>query len=247
MPGIRFEALDLRPWRMVEAQHHISTLALVDDVQEQAVLEDLLEAVKPPLPSDGGFERLHYLLATPFRYPPLRYGSRFGTRAERGIWYGALEERTSMAEVAYYRLLFLEGSTEDLGIMRTEHSLFQAQVRTDQGIDLCRPPFDRQKSALASPTSHVASQRLGRTLREGGIEAFVYPSARDREGGACLGVFDPRAFARKSPIQRVIPTWRCLARRDEVVFDRLDTIRRRQMVFGRGEFLVRGKLPIMGA
>jgi hypothetical protein len=35
-------------WRLVEAQHLISTLKLVDSVDEQLVLEDLIESSKPP-------------------------------------------------------------------------------------------------------------------------------------------------------------------------------------------------------
>ncbi len=41
-------------WRLVEAQHRVSTLKLVDTVEEQ------IQATKPPLPP--GAERLHYLL-----------------------------------------------------------------------------------------------------------------------------------------------------------------------------------------
>jgi len=95
------------PWRVVEAQHQVSTRKLVDSAEEQALLEDLIDRVKPPDATGG---RLHYLLFTPFRYPPLAHGSRFGGRHERGIWYGSVERRSAFAEVAYYRLLFLEGT-----------------------------------------------------------------------------------------------------------------------------------------
>ena len=53
-------------WRGVEAQHRVATLRLVDSLDDQATLERLLEASKPPLPPAA--EGLHYLLATPFRY-----------------------------------------------------------------------------------------------------------------------------------------------------------------------------------
>jgi hypothetical protein len=53
-------------WRLVEAQHRVSTLKLVDTVEEQTVLEEQIQGTKPPLPP--GAERLHYLLSTPFRY-----------------------------------------------------------------------------------------------------------------------------------------------------------------------------------
>lgn len=58
--------------RLVESQEQVATLQLVDTLEEQALLEELLESGKPPVPADA--EPLHYLLKTPFRYPPLRWG-----------------------------------------------------------------------------------------------------------------------------------------------------------------------------
>ena len=96
--------LGLSPWRVVEAQHQVSTRKLVDSADEQILLEELIDRAKPPYTTPA---RLHYLLATPFRYPPLRHGSRFGRRHERGIWYGSSTRRAAFAEISYYRLLFL--------------------------------------------------------------------------------------------------------------------------------------------
>src|SRR5512134_2866536 len=95
-------------WRVVEGQHVVSTRKLVDSAAEHEILESLIEEVKPPLPDEPEFRGLHYLLVTPFRYPPLRHGSRFATRTERSLWYGSTRPRTAFAETAYYRLLFLE-------------------------------------------------------------------------------------------------------------------------------------------
>ena len=65
--------LQLVAWRAVEAQHQVSTRKLVDTAAEQELLEELIETAKPPDITGG---RVHYLLSTPFRYPPLRHGSR---------------------------------------------------------------------------------------------------------------------------------------------------------------------------
>ena len=63
-------------WRVVEAQHKVSTLKLVDTLAEQTLLEGLIEQTKPPVPPEC--RHLHYLLATPFRYgSPYPRGSRF--------------------------------------------------------------------------------------------------------------------------------------------------------------------------
>lgn len=87
-------------YRLVESQEQVATSRLVDgDLDKQAVLEAFLEPSKPPrIP---GTEHLDYLLATPWRYPPLTYGSRFGRRHERSLYYGGLSEQTTLAESAY--------------------------------------------------------------------------------------------------------------------------------------------------
>ena len=71
----------LQLWRAVEAQHVVSTRVLVDTLDEQAELERLLDAAKPAIEHPPA---LHWLLYTPFRYPPLPSGSRFRGPAEPG-------------------------------------------------------------------------------------------------------------------------------------------------------------------
>lgn len=233
--------LTARPWRVVEAQHVISTRKLVGSDAEQQLLEELIERVKPPLPPEPEFAGLHYLLATPFRYPPLRHGSRFGSRAERGIWYGAEEILTAFAEVAFYRLLFLEGTEAELEPVMVDVSAFQARVRTERGVDLTREPFAAFEAEISSPVSYAASQQLGRDLRTAGVEVFRYRSARDRTGGANLALFTPRAFA--SPRPNPPQTWYCVATRRAVELSQRDVFEHRSYHFPREQFEVGGALP----
>lgn len=234
----RIAALAADPWRVVEAQHQISTRKLVDSDREQAIIEDLLDASKPPAPEAG---RLHYLLFTPFRYPPLSHGSRFGARRERGIWYGSETIGCAFAEVAYYRFVFREGTSADLGTMETDLTAFQAAVSAAHGVDLTGARFDRWQGALASKTSYAVTQPLGRAMRDGGVEAFRYRSARDRDGGANIGVFAPAAFAARRP--RALQTWYCASNQDVVEFARLDYFTNERYSYPRRQFLVRGALP----
>ncbi len=85
-------------WRLVEAQHRISTLKLVDSVDEQAVLERLVDDTKPPVPPEC--RGLHYLLATPFRYgAPYPTGSRFRRAGmTEGVFYAAEEASTAVRD-----------------------------------------------------------------------------------------------------------------------------------------------------
>src|SRR3990167_11008373 len=80
-------SLSTTAWQLVEAQHKIATRKLVDSLDEQAILEELIDTSKPPVPTL--YLNLHPLLRTAFRYPPLKHGSRFGTFVENSIWYGS--------------------------------------------------------------------------------------------------------------------------------------------------------------
>jgi hypothetical protein len=233
-------ALRLSPWRVVEAQHQVSTRKLVDSADEQVLLEELLERVKPPDVTGG---RLHYLLFTPFRYPPLRHGSRFGGRHERGIWYGSLHRRTAFAEVAYYRMLFLEGTHATLGAVTTQLTAFTVRMRTTRGIDLVSPPFDAYRRAIASPIRYTSSQALGTAMRNAGVELFRYPSARDTDGagGVNVGAFVPTVFGAAKP--HGFETWHCTAEREKVELTKGDYFKRETFAFSREQFLVGGSLP----
>ena len=230
--------LHISPWRVVEAQHQVSTRKLVDSTEEQALLEEMIDKVKPPDLTGG---RMHYLLFTPFRYPPLDHGSRFGGRRERGIWYGSEDHRTAFAEIAYYRLLFLEGTRASLGTVETALTAFTARVHTMRGVDLVAAPFDAYRRAIASPTSYVSSQALGNSMRAAQVEAFRYPSARDTEGGVNIGIFDPSVFGKAKP--RSLETWHCAASRERVEVTQGDYFKRERFAFPRSQFLVQGVLP----
>ena len=104
-------------WRAVEAQHVASTMALVDTVAEQAVLERLIERSKPPVPREVAGVGLHWLLFTPFRYPPPPGGSRFRGPTDPGVFYGADHLRTACAEVGYWRWRHLR-DTPGIAAMR---------------------------------------------------------------------------------------------------------------------------------
>jgi hypothetical protein len=201
--------------RLVESQEQVATSQLVGSLERQAVLESLLEATKPALRK--GSEALHYLLATPFRYPPLKHGSRFGTRSEPSLFYGSLETRTVLAEAAYYRFVFWSGmATPPAGKLDTQHTLFGAAYRTGQGLQLQAPPFAEYRAALASPSDYRASQALGTTMRAANIEAFEFVSARDPAAGINVALFTPRAFAKKEPVSQ--EAWLCEVTGERVRF-----------------------------
>src|SRR5258705_5609286 len=98
-------ALQIRAWRVVEAQSKVSTMKLTDTLEEQAALERLIDETKPHVPDDCG--HLGYLLLTPFRYAPYPHDSRFRRAGSPdGVFYAAEFIETAIAEAAFHRLLF---------------------------------------------------------------------------------------------------------------------------------------------
>lgn len=229
-----------QPWRAVEAQHVVATNKLVDSFADQEELERIIDAHKPPLPPGPEFAGLHFLLFTPFRYPPLRNGSRFGRRHERGIWYGSDEQRTAFAEVAYYRLLFLEGTTAELEPLRVNMSVFRTSVSTAAGVDLTLPPFDAYRADLSSPTSYEVPQQLGAEMRAAAVAAFRFASARDATGGTNIALLRP-AFEHENP--ETPETWVCRVSRQLVEWAPANVPSRGLHTFPRSQFEVGGRLP----
>jgi hypothetical protein len=231
------------PWRVVESQQRISTRQLVDSDREHLLLEALIEQSKPAGAVDAEADGLHYLLFSPFRYPPLDHGSRFGRPDEPSLWYGSEKLETALAEAAYYRLVFFAGTTAELLPNQVPMSAFQAAVRGEAGVDLTAAPFVAHADAITSRTDYAQSQRLGSEMRAAGGELFRYPSARDPKRGANLALFAPTAFALKSPVGPP-ETWICTvtARRD-VSWLRDDLAGLARYEFPLVTFLVDGKLP----
>lgn len=193
--------------RLIENQEQVATRNLVDTLAEQARLEELLERSKPPSPP--GTSRLHYLLATPFRYPPLSHGSRFGSRREPSLFYGSRQLPAALAEGAYYRFVFWYGMTTppQSGQLTTQHTSFGADYKTIRGLRLQDPPFAEFEATLAAPDSYAATQRLGADLREAGIEAIEFVSARSPRRGINVALFTPAAIASRQPLRQ--RAWLC--------------------------------------
>ena len=237
--------LRARPLRAVEGQHVVSTRKLVSSDEEQYVLEELLDTAKPPVPPAPEFRGLHYLLSTPFRYPPLRHGSRFGRRHERSLWYGSRSHETAFAETAYYRFLFLQGTTASLTPVHTDISTFRVPVSSDRGVDLTAGCFRRHGGEISASQRYEVSQQLGTEMRQAGVELFFYRSARDPQGGANVGLFTPAAFANRQPSHLEI--WYCVTDRDVVEITRRDVLhhdsRHEGFRFQRETFEVDGALP----
>jgi len=223
--------------RIVESQERVATNSLVDGLAEQSLLEDMLEQSKPPLPA--GTEGLHYLLATPFRYPPLPYGSRFGRRLEPGLFYASQKLATALAETAYYRFVFWSGMEEAPPSSRflTQHTVFAVNYSTATGLQLHRPPFAVYETLLTDPADYTLTQKLGSIMRAEGVAAFEYVSARDSNKGTNVALYTPKAFEGKQPSYQ--QPWLCETRPDRVVLTGANAVYQ----FSLDAYLIDGQFP----
>jgi len=193
-------------WRLVEAQHRVSTLKLTDTLAEQALLEQLLEETKPSLPPEA--RGLHYLMAAPFRYGPYPRGSRF-RRAGRtpGIFYGAERPQTAAAEMAFHRLLFYAESPDaPWPANAAEYTAFNAPARSDAALDLTAPPLDQDAASWTDLENYEPCQALAEQARAAAIDLIRYSSVRDPGRGCALALLTPQSFIAAEPIR--FETWR---------------------------------------
>ncbi len=216
-------------WRAVEAQHQVSTMKLVDTLDEQKLLEELLDQSKPPAPKQG--ERLHYLLFTPFRYRPTRSGSRFRAATDPGVYYAATEIRTACAELGYWRWRFLKDSPGLGTLGPLEQTLFAAAIHT-RCLDLRKPPLDQDHAHWTHPGDYTATQEIARVARQAEMGGIWYESVRDPQRGGCLAVLTPDAF-RDGQIAAQ-QTWWLTVMPDRSIWQRSDLVERATHEFAFG-------------
>ena len=191
-------------FRLVEAQHRISTSRLTDSLADEERLERLIEQAKPALPEKA--RGLHYLLATPFRYGH-RSPSRFRKAGERqGIFYASESSKTCIVEMAYWRLRFFADSPDALlPTTTTEYLMFSIGLATERALDLTLPPFVKQRWKWVNKRSWDACQGLGALARAIDTQLIRYESARDEDGGVNVALFDPGCFT--APVPSSAGTW----------------------------------------
>ena len=197
-------------------QHIVSTLRIADnDPEQQDLLERIIEESKPPVPSEA--LGLHYLLATPFRYPPSSYGSRFRALPDPGVLYAALERRTACAEMGYWRWRFVVDSEGLREISASPQTVFQLGAK-GTAIDLQSPPFAKRSALWTDPVDYAATQAFAREARKADVAMILYRSVRDREPGTCVALLRPDALRPKRPLAQ--ETWYLTVTRREVIWQR---------------------------
>lgn len=201
---------------MGESQYASSTMRLVDTIREHEILEDILEESKPPIPDEA--QDLHYLLFSPFRYAhTAAFGTRFRTKGDPGVFYGAETSRTAASEVGYWRWKFVQDSD---GLRRLSPSQFTAfsVPLSDLSVDLRVKPFKRDAARWQHPSDYTATQAFAKITRETKVGIIIYKSVRCPIDSFCAAVLDLKAFAQKKP-DNGMQSW-VLTIADEVIWSR---------------------------
>jgi hypothetical protein len=210
LPEIALARFDDSVERIVERQEDSATTRITDDLVEQQMLEEMLEGNKPGSLSD----RIHYLLGTPFRYPPLDYGSRFGTTRDRWIFYASLDSETCLRECGYYRFkLFFDMAEPPPKPVSCEHTMFTVDLAAERSVDLCAPAYAAFRDSLVSVESYALTHRVGQRARDASAQMLLYQSARG--AGRNVAVFEESVFASEPGNQRL---WISQVRADRVMF-----------------------------
>jgi len=225
--------------RIVETQEYAATTSLVDDLDEQSLLEELLDQVKPD--HRKGAECLHYLISTPFRYPPLKHGSRFGDVTMPSYFYASEDVKTALSECAFYRFVFLD----DMSIpynkpIKSEHMSFSVNIDALATADLTKVESEDVIAALTSPVNYIFTQQLGKYLTEkGGATALRFYSARAKENkGINIAVTKPDVIISKKPENNV--NWICHTTAKKISFNAHES---KPISFYVDSFLINGLLP----
>lgn len=194
-----------RCWRVVEAQHQISTMKLTDSLAEQAVLERLIEETKPAIPENCA--RLDYLLMTPYRYGPSNpFGSRFRRPRSAGVFYGAEHSETAIAEMSFHRLLFFAESPKTPWPQNAgEFTAFAVAFHSELGLDMTLEPHKSDRD-IFHLTSYEASQAFADEARAAGIDILKYLSVRDPEHRPDFALLTSSVFTHPEPVDR--RSWR---------------------------------------
>jgi len=226
-------------FRVAESQQKVATNTLVDTLEEQKILEELLDGIKPKIPLEC--EQFDYLIYTPFRYPPLKHGSRFGKKIHPSIFYGSKKLEAAFAELAYYRFVYYDGvlSAPKKKQKITQHASFSVELKSKKGVALNQPPFNKLKNRISNPASYNDSQKIGEEMRKKEVEAFTYFSAR-AAGEVNVGIFSCKALSSNFP--KALKHWSCITRDKSVTIRSLDD-RWSSISFEIDQFLVDGALP----
>jgi hypothetical protein len=183
IPRVRFDRETV--WRLVPTRFpgiHVFG-RLTADGAETAILEEAETESNARIQLFGPEDAL---VKAPFAYPHPD-GSRFSD-GSFGVWFGAVEQETAFAEMAWHRTRSLVYTAAPAMVL--QYRMIRAEVTGDladiRGMAEVMPE-------VYDPVDYLASRRFAVQVRQEGGEGVAFDSVR-RRAGTCLGLFVPTAI-----------------------------------------------------
>jgi hypothetical protein len=112
-----------------------------------------------------------------------------------------MQSKTAVAEMAFWRLLFYAESPETPWPANPgEYTAFSVRFSAGKGLDLTRPPLNRDVEKWTDPTDYSQCQALADAARSAQVQMLRYQSAR--APGLNVALLTCAAFASREPNDR---------------------------------------------
>ncbi|APJ04325.1 RES family NAD+ phosphorylase [Silvanigrella aquatica] len=138
------------------------------------------------------YSKLHTSSLTGAFDPPYTFG-RFGDGNGYGVWYSAMEEKTSIYEAFYHQWQLAKEQFKNnpkTNLITIDRKMFSCELKSNYVLD-----FRSQFALYDNLTSNKYDfcNELGKRAREMGVQMMIVPSARNI-GGLCSPVFLPEVI-----------------------------------------------------
>lgn len=175
---------------------------LLDDLNLDEDEEDILAGL---VNMSGGIDQSEHQIRRPIQYGEAykevfrMFGEgtwnqgRYGNGQTFGVWYGALDEDTSIHETLYH--LYLLAKSNSINAKKGNIIFFRKMIKvlieSNHLVDLTK---DISPQTLLTHSSDLTmTQSLGEFATKNNVEAFLAPSARKIEG-VCTPIFNASIF-----------------------------------------------------
>ncbi len=180
-------------------------MKLTDTLDEQQILEDLIEASKPPMP----VECRNSIIFCRRRSAIAR--TRMVRVSGVPIRWRACTTRPKPSRPPSRRwrstaCCSSPNRPDALAREPAEYTAFSARFAVDRAIDLTAMPYAEQAEIWGLPTEYGPCQTLADAARADGVAAIRYASVRDPGRGTNLALLTCKAFAKNRIVDR--QTWR---------------------------------------
>jgi hypothetical protein len=185
----------MKLWRTVEDQSEYALQKVVPGGKEDlGLLEDYADEYKPnkKVVNDANYLGYHYLIYTPFRYPPPippEHAARFRPpHSLKNVFYGATDLNTSIIEHAFYFMRERRHLANPTG-SGEQRLNFTVNFDANGMVDITGLP---NIQAIMDRRDRSASNDY---IKQNPCESLLYPSARN-PSGKCVACFEIRKLAR---------------------------------------------------